>query len=108
MLKFDLRDEKRSMIVRLFAEAKASLAAARRTWLVRKQKVLTEAAVSQGFRCYFVNAGNHYVAHEDVESTTVDDAIKLSLALLTKRPSHLACVGFELWNGREIVHKQKR
>jgi hypothetical protein len=61
--------------------------------------------MSQGFCCYFVDAGNRYVAREDVDSPTLADAIQMSLALLAKRRNLPACVGFELWDGDKLVHK---
>jgi hypothetical protein len=61
--------------------------------------------MSQGFRCYFVDSGDHYVAREDVGSPTLADAIQMALALLAKRANFPACVGFELWDGDKLVHK---
>jgi hypothetical protein len=61
--------------------------------------------MSQGFRCYFVDSSDHYVAREDVDSATLADAIQMSLALLAKRPNLPACGGFELWDGDKLVHK---
>jgi hypothetical protein len=56
------------------------------------------------YRCYLLDGSGKIVAFEDLEAGTIDEALVTARELLGKRQSHT----FELWQGRERIHKERR
>jgi hypothetical protein len=56
------------------------------------------------YRCYLLDGSGKIVAFEEIETASTDEALELARRLLAQQHSH----GFELWQGRECLHKESR
>jgi len=56
------------------------------------------------YRCYLLDGSGRIVKSEDIDAITDDDAIVLARERLAEHNSH----AFELWQGRDRLHKETR
>src|SRR6185437_3159659 len=56
------------------------------------------------YRCYLLDGSGRIVTFEDVELDNIGSALDFARRLVTENQSH----AFELWQGRECLHKETR
>lgn len=54
------------------------------------------------YRCYLLDGSGKIVTFEEIEIFSTDEALAYARRLLAQQHSH----GFELWQGRECLHKE--
>lgn len=56
------------------------------------------------YRCYFLDGSGKIAKSEDIEAASDEDAVTAARQRLAQQRSH----AFELWRGRERLHKEGR